>query len=219
MAGLLDIYSKFSVIVCQLQKVKQLPFERYDEFQKLCQDIRKMTENVDAHTSCAPENCSWPTLHSDKEHILSGNVSKDLTVSSTEGESVFNTRSVARLLQAETEKTFEEKVNESLKTFATTLFQELSTVFQTKDRECVEQSRTLADWKSMAINLKEKSPALLFSLENVKFVATARQMDRNLRDIDIEVMKSQFKTFLYRIYSLTKDKVLSSFKILMLRSL
>ena len=50
MAGLLDIYSKFSVIVCQLQKVNQLPFERYDEFQKLCQDIRKMTENVDAHT-------------------------------------------------------------------------------------------------------------------------------------------------------------------------
>ena len=58
----------------------------------------------------------------------------------------------------------------------------------------------------MAINLKEKSPALLFSLENVKFVATARQMDRNLRDIDIEVMKSQFKTFLHRLYSLTKDK-------------
>ena len=137
---------------------------------------------------------------------MPGYVSKDLTVSSTEGESVFNTRSVARLLQTETEKTFEEKVNESLKTFATTLFQELSTVFQTKDRECVEQSRTLADWKSMAINLKEKSPALLFSLENVKFVATARQMDRNLRDIDIEVMKSQFKTFLHRLYSLTKDK-------------
>ena len=197
MAGLLDIYSKFSVIVCQLQKLTQQPFERYDEFQKLCQDIRKMTKNVDAHTSCASENCSWPTLHSDKEPILSGNVSKDLTVSSTEGESVFNTRSVARLLQTETEKTFQEKVNESLKTFATTLFQELSTVFQTKDRECVEQSRTLADWKSMAINLKEKSPAFLFSLENVKFVATARQMDRNLSDIDIEVMKSQFKTFLH----------------------
>ena len=40
----------------------------------------------------------------------------------------------------------------------------------------------------------------------MKSVATARQMDRNLRDIDIEVMKSQFKKFLQRLYTLTKDK-------------
>ena len=64
---------------------------------------------------------------------------------SNEGESVFNTRSVARLLNNEKHKSFEDKVNKNLKTFTTSLYQELSTMFTGKDKECVEESRTIAD--------------------------------------------------------------------------
>ena len=82
-----------------------------------------MTETLVAHSKCDYEKSSWPNLHKDREHIISGIILKILTMESNECESVFSTRSVARLLIAEKHKSFKEKLNEKLQTFTTSLYQ------------------------------------------------------------------------------------------------
>ena len=97
-AGLCDIYSVFSVCVCDLQKVNQLPFQRYDTFNKTTQLLQKMTECVGDHSKCDESKCYWPKLHTNKCHILSGKITDNVNITSDEGESTIFTRSVAREL-------------------------------------------------------------------------------------------------------------------------
>ena len=195
--GALDIYTIFSIIVCDLQKVNQLPFERYDTFQKLCKTLIKMTETVSDHLLCEDSNCSWPTLHRDRSSIISQKISN-------EGESVFNSRSVAKLLHSEKHLSFEEKLNTNLKVFTTDLYQELSTIFLAKDKSCIEDSRILSDWNSLAVKLKSRSPAYLFILEKGSYVEASQRMDRNLKSIETTSIEAQFKVFLKRLDIETK---------------
>ena len=49
-AGLCDVYSQFSQMVCELQKVNVLPFERYVQYQRTFNKIRRMTESISDHS-------------------------------------------------------------------------------------------------------------------------------------------------------------------------
>ena len=49
LAGLCDIYSQFSQMVCELQKVNLLPFVRYASYHRCFNKIRRMIETVDDH--------------------------------------------------------------------------------------------------------------------------------------------------------------------------
>ena len=151
LCGLVDIYSHFSVIVSELQGVNKLPFERFDKFHNLCNDLRKKVVTVHDHSQCESEHCSWPLLHSNKSTILEGkfptnkNKSDDHKISSDEGESIYFTRSVRRMLDANSTLPFEDQVNNHLKKFTTNLYKHLSDVFTSKDKAVIETSRTVTD--------------------------------------------------------------------------
>ena len=205
-AGLCDIYSVFSVVVCDLQKVNQLPFERYDEFQKKLQTFQKMTETVSDHSKCDETNCTWPKLHYHKSDITSGKFCNHIIITSNEPETTIFTRSVAKQLSQQSSVSYESIVYEHLTTYITTLYQELSTVFDTKDRECIEISRCVTDWGALAIKLQTRSVPLIYTLENVNFVESCKKIDRNLRIIHNDDIEEQFNIFLKRLHSVTKTK-------------
>ena len=112
----------------------------------------------------------------------------DHKISSDEGESIYFTRSVRRMLDANSTLSFENQVDNHLKKFATNLYKHLTEVFTSKDKSVIETSRTVTDWISLAIQLKSKSVSVLFLLEKVKFVDSCLKIDRNLRKYkDLEI--------------------------------
>ena len=75
LAGLVDIYNAFSVLVSELQIVNILPYERLDKFSICIENMKKMTHAIEDHNVCAKinkNNCLWPVLHSDKSDIIKG---------------------------------------------------------------------------------------------------------------------------------------------------
>ena len=153
---------------------------------------------------CDQLNCSWPKLHYHKESISSGKLSNDVTITSDEPGTTIFSRSVARRLVQQSNVSYETGVYEHLSTYITTLYQELSTIFNIKDRECIELSRSVADWPSLAIKLKSRSVPILHIYEKVKFVESCQKIDRNLRSISKEDIEKQFKIFLQRLHNITQ---------------
>ena len=211
LTGLVDIYSHFSAIVSELQVVNKLPFERFDKFNNLCNDLKKKVVTVYEHSQCEIEKCSWPLLHNNKSEILKGKFpiqktnGDPQTITSDEGESIYFTRSVRRMLDANSTLSFEIQVYDHLKKFATNLYKHLSEVFSTKDKAVIESSRTVTDWISLAIQLKSRSLSVLYLLEKAKFVEACLKIDRNLREYtDLEIA-NQFRLFLSRLQEATKD--------------
>ena len=82
----------------------------------------------------------------------------------------------------------------------------MSTVFRNKDKEMVELTRNLTDWKSLSINVKTKGAPVVFALENAKFVENVLKVGRSLREIDLEELKNQFSTFLERLCKVIENK-------------
>ena len=85
LAGTCDIYSQFSAMVCNLQKVNVLPHERYSQYQDRFNKMRHMMDSISDHSECASQECHWPKYHTDRENILKGKFGK-LSVLSDEGE-------------------------------------------------------------------------------------------------------------------------------------
>ena len=72
LAGICDIYSQFSQMVCELQIVNVLPFERYAQYQRQFNKMRKMLETINDHSKCDVKECLWGKYHNDKTNILNG---------------------------------------------------------------------------------------------------------------------------------------------------
>ena len=52
LCGIVDIYSKFSLIVSIVQKVNKLPYQRYDEFFSVVNSLEKMKRALNNHSEC-----------------------------------------------------------------------------------------------------------------------------------------------------------------------
>ena len=85
LGGTCDIYSQFSVMVCNLQKVNVLPYERYSQYQDRLNKMRQMMDTISDHSKYDAKECFWPKYHTDKQNILNGKFG-NLPVLSDEGE-------------------------------------------------------------------------------------------------------------------------------------
>ena len=72
-------------MVCQLQTVNLLPYQRYEKYQATFNRMRIMIETLYDHSKCELDNCFWTKLHEDRTDILSGKFG-NITVNSDEGE-------------------------------------------------------------------------------------------------------------------------------------
>ena len=166
-AGTVDIYKVLSQLVCEMQIVNLLPHERYDKFLKQMDRLQNMISTVDENSSCA-ELCLWKMLHSDSNCILGGDLgSIKLTLS--EPEVLVFTRSVITQTQANQEKSMEEKTYLELKHFVEDLKKELTDMFREKNKEIIEVTRNLTDWKLLALQVKARGSPLLYLLLKIIF--------------------------------------------------
>ena len=83
LCGVVDIYSKFSIIVSIVQKVNKLPFERYDEFMSAVTSMENMKQSIKNHSKCPMSKCLWPNFHSQQE-LIKNDKSKMLNYQSME---------------------------------------------------------------------------------------------------------------------------------------
>ena len=203
-AGGVDIYKILSQLACELQIVNLLPHERYDRFERQLEKLREMISCIDDHSSCG-DPCLWKKLHSDTNCISTGDLGS-VILNSDEPEALVFTRSVYTQAQENQTSSTKEKTYNEIKHFAEDLLKEMSTVFRNKDKEMVELTRNLTDWKSLSINVKTKGAPVVFALENAKFVENALKVGRSLREIDSEELKNQFSTFLERLGKVIENK-------------
>ena len=57
----------------------------------------------------------------------------------------------------------------------------MATLFRKKDKDMVELTRNLTDWKSLSLKVKARGAPLVYALENAKFVENALKARRPLR--------------------------------------
>ena len=69
LSGLADIYEQYGVLVSEVQKVNQLPFQRFDKFTG---HMEKMVKCLSDHNNCGKDKCFWPHYHKNKPGILNG---------------------------------------------------------------------------------------------------------------------------------------------------
>ena len=80
-----------------------------------------------------------------------------------ERQALQHTRSVHRLAQQESEETYVQKRMKAKKTFVEDLHTELKNVYRHEDKEVVEYTRMLTDWKNLALKVT-KIEALQLSM-------------------------------------------------------
>ena len=149
LAGLVDIYSTFSAIVCYVQKVNILPFQRYDVFQDYLKHFQTMLDQIGDHSLCKHNNkekCSWPNFHKDEKNILAGKFHGNLNITSEQAENTRITRYFAKK-QGDAEKV-EVAVQKQLKRMLEDLLVELKEVFDAEDIKWIEACRKVTDVSS-----------------------------------------------------------------------
>ena len=77
LSALCDIYSKFSQMVCELQKVNSLPYERFENYKRVLNKIKQMLETLCDHSKCESQDCHWPKYHTEKVRILHSQMLSD----------------------------------------------------------------------------------------------------------------------------------------------
>ena len=89
------------------------------------------------------------------------------------------------------------------------LLEEFKFVFDDEDKKWVEASRTVTDITSLAVKIKNRGVQLVWMLESTEFAKTAHVLDRNLRQVLLINIQTQFRVFL--------DKLLEETSILSLK--
>ena len=163
LVGVCDIYSQFSKMVCVLQEVNVLPYERHANYQKTFNNMRIMIENIDDHSKCDMKACSWPKYHEHSGNIMKGKL-KDLTVVSNEGEPA-NRILRSFLTRVTPDIPFNKRTENSLKEFISNLLDELYHVYREEDLKMIETTRPLTDWTGLAIRIKDRSIPIVHALE------------------------------------------------------
>ena len=162
-----------------------------------------MKEQVDQNHDNCGKDCVWPTFHSNKTKILSGYLHKDVVISSDRGETPYFSRAAQKQTKEARKQTVLEDVSSKFQHFCQQLYDGLGHVYDADDIKCIEATRKVADLSTLALKLKRRSPALISALESKSFVENAQKLDRNLKQITKETMRTQYRTFLDRLAELT----------------
>ena len=163
LAGICDIYSQFSAMVCNLQKVNVLPHERYSQYQDRFNKMRHMMDSISDHSECASQECHWPKYHTDRENILKGKFGK-LSVLSDEGEPADKVLRSYFKQPNQAKDPFDKSAENNLKTVLIDLLDELKDVFREVDIKVIETTRPLTDWSGLALKLKTRSQPIVYAL-------------------------------------------------------
>ena len=206
LAATCDIYAQFSQMVCELQKVNLLPIQRYSEYQRIFNKMRRMRDSLNDHSTCEPNNCHWTKLHKDMKDILDGKFGS-IKVASNEGEPGGRIlRSFLKRNSTVVEVPLMKKVEKEVQDFIDDLLDELKDVFRAEDIQMIENTRPLTDWTNHALKIRERSVPVVHALEKSKFVNSCKKVCRSLKEIDSIELESQFYTFLKRLEVATKHE-------------
>ena len=85
------------------------------------------------------------------------------------------------------------------------LLDELKFVFDDEDKKWVEASRMVTDISTWAVKIKNRSVQLVWMLESMEFAKTSHVIDRNLRQVPLTDIQTQFRVFLDRLLEETSS--------------
>ena len=205
LAGTCDIYSQFSAMVCNLQKVNVLPHERYSQYQDRFNKMRHMMDSISDHSECASQECHWPKYHTDRENILKGKFGK-LSVLSDEGEPADKVLRSYFKRPNQAKDPFDKSAENNLKTVLKDLLDELKDVFREVDIKVIETTRPLTDWSGLALKLKTRSQPIVYALEKKTFVDSCYNTARSVKCVERSEIENQFYKFTKRLEKITQHK-------------
>ena len=205
LAGTCDIYSQFSAMVCNLQKVNVLPHERYSQYQDRFNKMRHMMDSISDHSECASQECHWPKYHTDRENILKGKFGK-LSVLSDEGEPADKVLRSYFKRPNQAKDPFDKSAENNLKTVLKDLLDELKDVFREVDIKVIETTRPLTDWSGLALKLKTRLQPIIYALEKKTFVDSCYNTARSVKCVERSEIKNQFYKFTKRLEKITQHK-------------
>ena len=214
LCGIVDIYSKFSLIVSIVQKVNKLPYQRYDEFFSVVNSLEKMKKTLNNHSECKNKNevkCLWPRVHSNLDNIKSGKfqIGKDIILLEKESDSdpqmvTRHNKSVLSKSQNE-----EDAENSALKRLCDLLSRVkddmVINVYNNEEVEMIKVIRRLTDWPALAVRINRLGCVLTQTLEVSQYLLDCRKMVRSLRNIPSSIITDQFKIFIQRLHEETKN--------------
>ena len=99
----------------------------------------------------------------------------------------------------------EKRILEQLQVFCKDLSTELGSVFRIKDVDLIEVTRHLTDFRGMALQLKDMSPALYHELKGKEFIKSLRKITRLLKAVSDESLRIQHVRFLRNLMELTNN--------------
>ena len=204
LTGICDIYSQFSKMVCVLQEVNVLPFERHSNYQKIFNTMRQMTESIDDHYKCEEQTCSWTQYHEHKDNILKGNFMK-LTVKSNEGEPA-NKILRSYFTRVTSDIPFHKRSENNLKVFISDILDELYHVYREEDLKMIEATRPLTEWTSLSLRIRDRSIPVVHALERNKFSKCCKEVCRSVKHVSSEELQTQFYKLIKRLDMVTKHK-------------
>ena len=207
LAGTCDIYSQFSAMVCNLQKVNVLPHERYSQYQDRFNKMRHMMDSISDHSECASQECHWPKYHTDRENILKGKFGK-LSVLSDEGEPADKDLRSYFKRPNQAKDPFDKSAENNLKTVLKDLLDELKDVFREVDIKVIETTRPLTDWSGLALKLKTRSRPIVYALEKKTFVDSCYNTARSVKCVERSEIENQFYKFIKRLEKNNTTQVL-----------
>ena len=70
----------------------------------------------------------------------------------------------------------------------------------------------LTDWKSVALQLKTRSAAVVYAIQNKECVEKSRMVDSKMKNIESRELESQYSKFLDRLEDQVKTKTIEQIK-------
>ena len=205
LGGTCDVYSQFSAMVCNLQKVNLLPHERYSKYQYRFNQMRQMMDSISDHSKCDSKECHWPKYHTDKQNIMDGKFGK-LHVVSEEGEPADKILRSYFQRPQQTKISVDKSVEENMKTLLRDLLDELKDVFREVDIKVIEIARPLTDWAGLALKIKTRSQPIVYASEKKAFVDSCYKACRSVKCVERNEIENQFCIFTRRLENITQHK-------------
>ncbi|CAL4236623.1 unnamed protein product, partial [Meganyctiphanes norvegica] len=178
------------LIVCIIQKVNKLPYQRYDELFSVVTSLDKMKETINDQSKCDARKCQWPNLHQNINLIQTGKCNIEAHKLCEQDEPVIITGDSSESLALK-------RLNDLLSHFKEDM---VTNVYSKEDQYLIDITRRLTDWYSLAVKLQHLGPFFIETLEASQCLIDCRQMFRGLKDIPIDIISTQYNVFLHRLY-------------------
>lgn len=221
LAGTVDIYQMFGLLVNICQQYRLLPHQRLDRVRGVLEDWSKMTEHIkDSECTGKEDNCTMKQFHESITSLKSSNTIRGVPVYDKNPVRAAALNARTRSHQADPDSLdseddedddFMPKVKAELKHLSSVLNEDLNRRVVSKDEvDIIEKTRTVLDFGHILTEMKEQglTTDIYAATSFPKFYKAAQDLKiPNLEYIPPSVLENQYRNFIKKLVSLVPDQV------------